>query len=234
MTDPSQLRVGHREREKVAEVLQEAAEEGRLTLEELDERLDAALNARTYADLDALVADLPVSRPSTAMLEPKAPLPLEIGTHAGDPMRVSGGMWSDTRSGEWHVPPFLVVTGDMGSVKLNCLEAICPHEVVDIDVSGGMGSSTIVLPEGWGANSERVVKGWGGLYNKVNPTPTPEHPLLRLHGNAGVGSITVRHANWFERRGLEKSRERKQLRTRQETGDWVQPNRELPNPHDLR
>lgn len=234
MTDPAQLRVGYREREKVVEVLQEAAEEGRLTLEELDQRLETALIAKTYADLDALVADLPIDRPSTAMLKPASQLPPKIGVQPGDPMRVSGGMWSDTRSGEWHVPPFMVITGDLGSVKLNCLEAICPHEMVDIDVSGGMGSITIVVPEGWGANSERVVKGWGGLSNKVEHTATPGHPLLVLHGNAGMGSITVRYANWFDRRGLDKSRSRRAERNRQLAGDWVERPRELPRGDDLR
>ena len=234
MTDPTQLRVGHREREKVMEVLHEATEEGRLTLEELDERLDGALVAKTYADLDLLVADLPIDRPSTALQQPVPQLPPEIGTHADDPLRVSGGMWSDTRSGEWRVPPFLVLSGDMGSVKLNCLEAICPHEIVDIDVSGGMGSITIVVPDGWGASTERVTKGWGGLSNKVDPLAQPGHPLLVLHGNAGMGSITVRYASWFDRRGLEKSRSRREERSRQLAGEWVERPRELPRGDDLR
>jgi Domain of unknown function (DUF1707)/2TM domain len=58
------LRIGDAERERVAERLRRAAGEGRLTPEELEERLEAAFAARTEAELAPLVADLPpVRRP---------------------------------------------------------------------------------------------------------------------------------------------------------------------------
>jgi hypothetical protein len=57
--DPSQLRVGDAERERVAERLRTALDEGRLNLHEYDERLRDAYAAKTYADLDKLLADLP-------------------------------------------------------------------------------------------------------------------------------------------------------------------------------
>src|SRR6516225_3320288 len=53
------LRVSHEDRDQIAELLRVAAGDGRLTAEELDERLELALTARTYDDLKALVADLP-------------------------------------------------------------------------------------------------------------------------------------------------------------------------------
>jgi Domain of unknown function (DUF1707)/2TM domain len=59
--DPS-LRVSDRERDEVATLLRDHAAEGRLTAEELDERLGAALAARTGSDLDAVLADLPAKR----------------------------------------------------------------------------------------------------------------------------------------------------------------------------
>jgi hypothetical protein len=46
----------------VAERLRQATAEGRLQTEELEQRLESALSARTYGQLDALVADLPGSR----------------------------------------------------------------------------------------------------------------------------------------------------------------------------
>ena len=47
------------ERDEAAERLRQAAVEGRVTQEELDERLGRALGARTRGELDAVVADLP-------------------------------------------------------------------------------------------------------------------------------------------------------------------------------
>jgi hypothetical protein len=53
------MRASDADREHVAERLRDAAAEGRLLADELEERLGAALSARTYGDLDRLVVDLP-------------------------------------------------------------------------------------------------------------------------------------------------------------------------------
>ena len=57
------IRASDSDREQVAERLRHATSEGRITREELEDRLEALYTARTYGDLDALVADLPVARP---------------------------------------------------------------------------------------------------------------------------------------------------------------------------
>jgi hypothetical protein len=59
MSGRASLRASDADREQVAERLQHAATEGRLLPDELDERLGTAFSARTYGELDALVADLP-------------------------------------------------------------------------------------------------------------------------------------------------------------------------------
>jgi hypothetical protein len=53
------LRASDADREAVAERLRHAAVEGRLEPDELEERLHAALRARTYGDLRRLLTDLP-------------------------------------------------------------------------------------------------------------------------------------------------------------------------------
>jgi hypothetical protein len=62
MTTQPNLRVGNTEREAVAEELREHFAHGRLTLDELNQRLDATFAAKTQADLDAVTADLPHAR----------------------------------------------------------------------------------------------------------------------------------------------------------------------------
>ena len=52
-------RASHTDREQVVGALQAAFVQGRLTADELDERVGRALAARTYADLAALTIDLP-------------------------------------------------------------------------------------------------------------------------------------------------------------------------------
>jgi uncharacterized protein DUF1707/2TM domain-containing protein len=58
------LRAADADRERTAERLRNAAAEGRLSAGELEERVGAALEAQTYAELDALVADLPAPAPT--------------------------------------------------------------------------------------------------------------------------------------------------------------------------
>ena len=68
------LRASHGDRDRVVELLRVAAGDGRLTAEELDERLEAALTARTYGELAALTTDLPAvpdSAPDAPAPEPK-------------------------------------------------------------------------------------------------------------------------------------------------------------------
>ncbi len=60
------LRASDAEREHHAEILREHAAQGRLTVEELDERLDRVYAARTHGELAPVVADLP---------RPEAPSP---------------------------------------------------------------------------------------------------------------------------------------------------------------
>jgi hypothetical protein len=59
MARRSTIRASDADREQVAERLRHATGEGRLLAEELEDRLGAVFSARTYGDLDAVVADLP-------------------------------------------------------------------------------------------------------------------------------------------------------------------------------
>jgi len=68
------MRAGDADRDRVVERLNTAYSEGRLTRDEYDGRLENAFSARTYADLDQIVADLPAGRPAapTAEVSPAA------------------------------------------------------------------------------------------------------------------------------------------------------------------
>jgi uncharacterized protein DUF1707 len=67
------MRAGDADRQAVADKLRSALDEGRLDLGEYDERLQKAYGAKTYADLDGLLADLPGTvPPSRAQLAPLA------------------------------------------------------------------------------------------------------------------------------------------------------------------
>lgn len=64
MARRSDIKASDADREQVADRLRRATAEGRLLAHELEERLATALRARTYGELDAVVADLPGQRPA--------------------------------------------------------------------------------------------------------------------------------------------------------------------------
>lgn len=68
-----QYRIGDAERDQAAEFLREHHAQGRLDVNEFDERLTAALRAKTQADLDSLFYDLPAPTPRSVGLTPAVP-----------------------------------------------------------------------------------------------------------------------------------------------------------------
>jgi Domain of unknown function (DUF1707) len=63
MASGNEMRVGDAEREAAAAELREHYASGRLTLDELNERVDKVFAAKTRGDLNALMTDLPSRRP---------------------------------------------------------------------------------------------------------------------------------------------------------------------------
>jgi Domain of unknown function (DUF1707) len=90
-----QIRVSDADRDRVTARLREHFAEGRLTQDELDERISAALNAKTFGDLRPVMADLP---------EP-APAPLR----AGPSPQWAGRPWIARRRGPRVLPLLLLV-----------------------------------------------------------------------------------------------------------------------------
>jgi Domain of unknown function (DUF1707) len=98
MADVSSLRVADADREQVVDELREHAVAGRLTSEELEDRIGGAYKASTRADLDALRVDLPVSSTSVklALYKRKGQLRRRLAQEAGGSLGVSAlavGVW---------------------------------------------------------------------------------------------------------------------------------------------
>lgn len=67
------LRVGDKERDAVGELLRQAHVEGRLDADEFQVRLERCLTAKTYADLDGLIADVPREEADTGPARRRRP-----------------------------------------------------------------------------------------------------------------------------------------------------------------
>jgi hypothetical protein len=191
--DPSRLRISDQDRHTVAEVLREAAGEGRIDLEELDERLEATYAARTYADLVPITADLPVrATNATAAPRPAPPTPSRV---VGGPVEerhvaILSGL---ERRGVWVVPQHLTVTCFMGGADLDLRQAQFAAQEVVITVNAIMGGADIkvdphihVVMEG-----TSIMGGYSGPSD--NTAELDENsPVVRIRGFALMGGVDVK------------------------------------------
>jgi hypothetical protein len=192
--DPSQLRISDADRHRVAEVLREAAGEGRIDLEELDQRLEATYAARTYADLVPITVDLPARATSGLPAQPASatPAPVVVNGPAQERhLAILGGL---ERKGVWTVPAHLTVTCFMGGADLDLRRARFAAPEVVITVNAVMGGADIkvnpqtqVIMEGTG-----IMGGYSGPSGPVDPDANDTRgPVVRIRGVAIMGGVNV-------------------------------------------
>src|SRR5262249_43490971 len=146
--DRGNLRASDADRERVANILRQAAGDGRLTMEELDERLDSVYAAKTYAELEPITKDLPQA--GTAHVPAPAPVPAGgVNRVGGEPtsqgaVAILGGF---SRKGEWVVPRNFNAVAILGGGEIDLREARFSEPVVTIHAVTIMGGIEITVPE---------------------------------------------------------------------------------------
>ena len=173
------------DRERVAERLRVAHSEGRLTLEEFDQRITGVYAARTFGEVDQYVADLPGSRPFSAV-----PERAELRTTAS----------TLKRRGRWVVPRHLVVTAKAGTVKLDFTEAVISHPVIYVHLDVYAGSTILVLPPGTTVDIDNVelVAGSSRVHGGVTASSFAGDGLhVVLRGKQRAGTLVTRTRRRF-------------------------------------
>ena len=179
-----ELRASYEDRDKVAEQLRVAAGDGRLTADELDQRLEAALTARTYGELAALTADLP----GVAKVEPDVPA---VRPQRAEPHRSSqrqrearGPVGGPAAPGRPHRQRHR----GAGSHPVTV-----PHSRVEIDAEVRSGSLKIVTRPGVVVDATDVTLRSGNVKIRSWPgTPPPVSLLIHVTGSVTSGNITAR------------------------------------------
>jgi hypothetical protein len=174
-----ELRVSDRDRDQVVEILQVAAGDGRLTAVELDERLDAALSARTAGDLARLTADLPLDG---------------MPPQAKDLVRIDQRFGGVTRSGRWLVPRRMEIRLMFCDAKLDFTDALITHNTLDIDVDLRIGGNLLLVTRpGIVVDTDDLTRSSGDI--KIRPASGPDTPVVlrvQLAGQSRGGDIIAR------------------------------------------
>jgi hypothetical protein len=194
--DFTRLRASDADRERVARVLHQAMGEGRLTVTEVDERLQQVYAAKTIGDLEPITRDLP-GHELAVPVPPPVPVPAAAAVPAGP--RIGGAPTSSVavavmsgavRKGPWVVPETFKAVAVMGGVELDLTDArfAAPH--VTIQVFALMGGVEITVPPDVTVD----VRGFafmGGFDNSVHQGGPPGSPVVHITGFALMGGVDI-------------------------------------------
>ncbi|MFX0592358.1 DUF1707 SHOCT-like domain-containing protein [Melissospora conviva] len=249
--DPRRMRAADSDRERIVEILREAVAEGRLDLSELDERIGQAYAARTYGELEPLVADLPVAG--------AVPVPAVRPAVAGEPGALDsavdrGGLQASTtavavmsgfeRKGRWAVGSTFNAVAFWGGGLIDLREADFTAGHVRINAYAVMGGIEIIVPE----HAHVDVSGIGVMGGFEGPRSSAASaaggPTVVVAGLAFWGGVSVERKPSDEvirQRRLERKRERELERLerkrerlergRQREREQVERNREDDRAH---
>ena len=191
--DRSAQRASDDDRERMAETLREAAAHGRITFDELDERLNRVYAAKTYAELEPVARDLPVA---SAKPEEAGAVEVPSGRVAGVPRhKLSlGFIGRASRVGAWVVPRNYVAAGAIGGVSLDLRQASYAEGEVTIRGLALLGELKIIVPEG-AAVEISGLEFMGQVRRKARSAGAPGAPRIRIVGLALMGRVNVRRAH---------------------------------------
>lgn len=186
VSEPPELRVSDADREATVARLRLAGGEGRLTLEELAERVELADAARTRGDLDALTVDLPATT---------APAP----PAAKDRRWVVAIMGGETRKGRWRPSRRTNAIAVMGGIDIDLREAELADGAEFLAV-GIMGAVSIVVPEGVSVEMSGLALMGGNSGPDDRIPPLPHAPHVRVRAFSLMGGVVVERKKARRRR----------------------------------
>lgn len=175
------MRAADTDRIQVAQLLTEAAAQGRLEMSEYENRLNRAYAAQTYDDLAALSADLP-----------GAAAPRRDGPCRPAPSTVLLAIMSGyERRGRWNVPKRLTTVAFLGGGVVDLRYADFTSPEVDIRSYSVFGGQTIMVPPEVNVDLSGVGV-MGSFDQSISGKGSPGAPHVRIRGFSLWGSVTVK------------------------------------------
>ncbi len=180
----AQIRVSDRDRDAAAHRLQDAFAEGRLDDEEFDQRMRAALTARTGADLDVLTRDLPAATAAPAVTYAQADR-----EPSGRALAYKGPL---RRAGRWRVPERFTSIVYKGSGVLDLRVAELSAPVTTLRVISYKSRTDILVPPGVRVELDGigVSKAWSAD-EPLESRLAADAPVVRVRGIGYKGVIEV-------------------------------------------
>lgn len=188
----AEMRASHEDRDIIVEQLRVAAGDGRIDGDELDQRIEAAMTARTYGELDRLIKDLP---PSTR----QAGLARRTEVEASQSITITHG--NTHKRGTWLVPRQLNVTVRHGNVLLDFTEAVFGGvREVEVVLDVRHGNLRIVVPSGTQLDTSGLATAHANMRQPDLGPAAADSIRLTIGGQAAHANVRVRRLSRFEQR----------------------------------
>ncbi|MDO9410237.1 DUF1707 domain-containing protein [Patulibacter sp.] len=208
------LRASDADRERTVTVLRDAGGDGRLTVDELDARLDAAYAAVTHEDLAVLTSDLVAAGATGAARSAPRRVPVVAGERGSRWMiAVMGGV---EREGVWRVARRATSLSVMGGSDLDLTHAEFDGEDVHLNVICVMGGADVRVPDHMNVVVSNVGIMGGNDVRIGEATPDPGGPTLHLHLVSIMGGSNVRRGPKRTRRERREQREQERIERERE------------------
>lgn len=178
-------RAAETDRIQVAQLLTEAAAQGRLQMSDYEDRLTKAYAAKTYAELDRLHSDLVGSSVNPCRGGDCQPAPSTL---------LLAIMSAFERRGRWNVPKKLTTFALWGGGVVDLRYADFTSTEVEIRAYSIMGGQTILLPPE--VNVDIHGHGvMGGFDQQVSGEGSPGAPTVKVRGFSLWGGVGIKRKN---------------------------------------
>lgn len=180
------------DRERVIQTLCAQYANDNLSTQELELRFDRAYQATTSAELQGLVAGLPML-PASALALPSVntPAPSMYAPPIEQERRRLVIMSEYKAKGDWRPARRTVVKTVMGSVTFDLRTAVLAEGVTEFDISAIMGEVKFIVPP-WVRVEADGMAIMGSFDHQHTSSQDPHAPVIRITGSAIMGSVVVK------------------------------------------
>ncbi|MDQ1404030.1 MAG: hypothetical protein QOG03_2346 [Actinomycetota bacterium] len=187
------LRASDTDRDRCVEMLREQCGQGRITLAEFEERVDVVFSARTLAELDGVVNDLPVHVPSTA---PQSAAP-GAGRRAATRVSNAGRMMiailgENTRRGRFRAPESMTAVALLGECTVDLTQASFSDGHLLLTAVATLGSITVIVADGVHVEMAGLALLGEKSCEVDSDAPLDGAPVVTVRALAMLGEIRVR------------------------------------------
>jgi len=228
MSDPGdalpELRASDAEREQTAEVLRVAAAEGRLNVDELEDRLSSAYGAATRRELERLTADVSPERLGEGRLiaAPGKSGGLTVKEGPGGSRWVIAVMGGHDKRGKWRVAPICTVLSIMGGSTIDLNDAELANRDTQLNVYSLMGGNEVRVPHGVNVQISEFAF-MGGNDVQIGDEVAPAGgPTIHIRMVAVMGGSSLRRGRKLsrkERRELKEAEKRERELGKESQGE---------------